>query len=248
MRFAILLVVAFFAAHPAQATPPQTIEVSETLLGINGTHLFVLRRIDDNLGYYIPVQTDVVLIARNRKTNTDDQVWPVMRMVEYGVEFPIDGPDDNVKVLPLPDRVNPFDILLWRKARPLLSPDQLQYFSPFRATDNLTTSFAQEALTIVDPTPSSEATFQIKDTVVTGLIRRSLNHTRAQLPAYKTQWGDMLEDLEFNFKQHCKYHNARALSENVSGEIVQFWLTQVTCNDEEELTPVSMYLFVPKVK
>lgn len=248
MRFAILLVVAFFAVHPAQATPPQVVEVSETLLGINDTHLFVLRRIDDNLGYYIPTQTDVVLIARNHKTNTDDQVWPVMRMVEYGVEFPIDGIEARVKIFPLPDRVNPFDILLWRKARPLLSPDQLQYFSPFRATDNLTTSVAKEALTITDQTPSDETTFQIKDAVAVDLIRRSLNQTRAQLPAYKAQWGDMLQDLEFDFKQHCKYHNARALSENVSGEIVQFWLTQVSCNDDEELTPVSMYLFVPEVK
>jgi len=97
------------------------IEVSETLLGVNDTHIFVLRRLDDNMGHYQITQTDVVLIARNRKTNADDQIWSVMRMIDSGYNADERRIEAQIKPLALKDRVNPFDVLLWRKARPLLA-------------------------------------------------------------------------------------------------------------------------------
>ncbi len=173
MRIIILLFAALFATT-AHATPPQIVGVSETLLGINDTHLFVLRRMDDNMGSHYPTQTDVVLIARNRTTNSDDQIWPVMRMIDHGVSFVEFGYETQVETLPLNDRVNPFDILLWRKARPLLDAHQTD--PTFRGTK---ISRAKDGLALV----SDKGLFQLQDTMVAQRLTSSLNATRTARPA-----------------------------------------------------------------
>lgn len=240
MRVIILLLTALFATT-AHATPPQVVSVSETLLGINDTHLFVLRRMDDNMGSHYPVQTDVVLIARNRETNLDDQIWPVMRMIDHGVSFVEFGYEVRVEPLALKDRVNPFDILLWRKARPLLDAEQ---FDPaFRGTK---ISRAKDRLALVSDT----GLFQLQDTMVAQRLTSSLNATRTALPAYFIEGGergfDMLRDVQVDPAQDCDYDGFYTFSEQIGDDYAEFWLTRFTCENDEIMADISMYFLIPK--
>lgn len=102
----------------AAATPPRVVYVDEDLLAVNDTHLFVLRTLSDNFGFYEVAQSDVLLIARNRETGADDQQWPVLSIRDNGRTFAEFEPtQDRVANLGLPERVNPYDVMLWRKAR-----------------------------------------------------------------------------------------------------------------------------------
>ncbi|SEW30741.1 hypothetical protein SAMN04488515_2176 [Cognatiyoonia koreensis] len=119
-----LILALFLLVVPtlSMATPPRIVSVDEDLLAINATHVFILRTISDNHGYHQVNQTDVTLIARNRETGWDDQHWPVLSVRDNG--FPTDAADPNSRVtnLGLPERVNPYDVVLWRKAYLPFSP------------------------------------------------------------------------------------------------------------------------------
>ncbi len=242
MRVIIFLFAALFAST-AQATPPQIVGVSETLMGINGTHLFVLLRMDDNMGSHYPTQTDVVLIARNRETNLDDQIWPVMRMVDHGVSFVEFGYETRVETLPLKDRTNPFDILLWRKARPLLAAQQSG--PAFHGTKISRTADGLALLT-------DKGRFLLQDKMVAQRLATSLNATRAALPAYfiegRDRGFDILRDVQFDPAQECDYDGFYSFSEQVGDEYAEFWLTRVTCENDAVMADISMYFLIPKAR
>ena len=243
MRIITLLFALFLLTTPASATPPQVVEVSETLLGVNDTHLFVLRRMDDNMGYHHITQTDVVLIARDRKTNTDAQIWPVMRVIDHGVDFLDFGEQERVEILPLPNRMNPFDILLWRKASPLVADTGEQSYLPMHElsdTDNM--------FTITTGADENRRRYQLENNTAEALIRQSLNKTRAALPAYFNQGGDMLQDILFDQTSDCKYSGFTVISDLVDGQYTEQWIANVTCEEEDRLSPVSMFLFLPQVQ
>jgi len=235
--------------NPAHATPEEMIEVSETLLGINDTHLFVLRRIDNNLSYHMPTQTDVMLIARNRTNNTDDQVWPVMRMVEYGASYKENHMEERVEILPLPDRVNPFDILLWRKAIPFMGAENMQVHSPYFYVSSATTQFshADRMLTIKTNTRESIWTSRISDQKAAELIENSLKHTRATIaayvpPHYLSDDVDGLRGIKINAGADCQIIDTHLLYEVIDAQDQFFQIAQIRCGYESDVHPVSMFL------
>ena len=240
MRIITLLFALTLLTNPANATPPQVVEVSETLLGVNDTHLFVLRRMDDNMGYHHITQTDVVLIARDRKTNTDAQIWPVMRVIDHGVDFLDFEEQERIEILPLPDRVNPFDILLWRRARPLTASPDEQSYDGLSDGDNMFTVTAGAA--------ENQRRYQLENNTAEALIRQSLNKTRAALPAYFNQGGDMLQDIQFDQTSACIYSDFTVISDLVDGHYAKQWIMYMTCEEEDRLSPVSMFLFLPQVQ
>lgn len=129
------LLLALFILIPALswATPPRSVFVDEKLFAINSTHIFVLRTLSDNFGFYEVNQSDVTLIARNRDTGKDDQHWPVLSIRDKGATFEEFEPDqDRVANLGLPERVNPYDIVLWRKARLPINAGNIYDPSVFR--------------------------------------------------------------------------------------------------------------------
>jgi hypothetical protein len=240
MRIITLLFALTLLTNPANATPPQVVEVSETLLGVNDTHLFVLRRMDDNMGYHHITQTDVVLIARDRKTNTDAQIWPVMRVIDHSIDFLDFGEQEKVEILPLPDRINPFDILLWRKARPLTASTNKQSYDELSNGDNM--------ITITTGADEKQRRYQLENNTAEALIRQSLNKTRAAFPAYFNQGGDMLQDILFDQTSDCKYSGFTVISDLVDGQYTEQWIMYMTCKEEDRLSPVSMFLFLPQVQ
>ncbi len=104
----------------AAATPDRTTRVYETLFAHNATHAFILREIDDNHGSYYTKQTDMVLIARQLATGMDDQQWPLISIFDRGAEFTVYEETPQVLNLGVTDRVNPFDVVLWRGAGNIL--------------------------------------------------------------------------------------------------------------------------------
>ena len=241
MRVIILLMTALFATA-AHATPPQIVGVRETLMGINDTHLFVLRRMDDNMGSHYPTQTDVVLIARNRETNSDDQIWPVMRMIDHGVSFVEFDYETRVEPLPLKDRVNPFDILLWRKAQSMLGAQQT-----VPTLGNTKISREEDGLALV----SDKGQFHLQDEMVAQRFTTSLNATRTALPAYFIEGDergfDILRDVQVDPAQDCDYGGFYTFSEQIGDEYTELWLTRVTCENDATMAEISMYFLIPKV-
>ena len=240
MRTILLIICLILPASFAHATPPQVVEVSETLLGVNDTHIFVLRRLDDNMGRYQITQTDVVLIARNRKTNKDDQIWPVMRMIDSGYNADERGIEAQIKPLALKDRVNPFDVLLWRKARPLLAQ-----LGTFQKDTDITDLREQAALTIV----ADGKKYRLADTAMAKALITSLQTTRAAMPPYFTEGGfDILDGIEVDPAKECKYHDFTRFYEQDDQGVQDFWIAYVTCESDEAMSYLSMYLLVPKAE
>ncbi len=104
----------------AAATPDRTTRVYETLFAHNATHAFILREIDDNHGSYYTKQTDMVLIARQLATGVDDRQWPLISIFDRGAEFSVLEQTPQIENLGIADRVNPFDVVLWRGAGNIL--------------------------------------------------------------------------------------------------------------------------------
>ena len=147
----------------------------------------------------------------------------------------------RVEPLALKDRVNPFGILLWRKARPLL--DAHQSYPTFRGTK---ISRAKGGLALV----SDKGLFQLQDTMVAQHLASSLNATRTALPAYFIEGGergfDMLHNVQVDPAQDCDYGGFYAFSEQVGDEFSEFWLTRVTCENDDIMADISMYFLIPK--
>ncbi len=242
IRILALILSLLLSATTAQATPPQIVGVSETLFGVNDTHLFVLRRTGDNMGMHWSTQTDVFLIARNRKTNDDDEIWPVMRMIDHGADYIESGFQQRVETLPLNARANPFDILLSRNARPLLGPG---LYSKLRAGTKVT--WAQDVMTLV----TDKHSYQLQDALVTKRFTSSLNGMRKTLAPYFIEGGDrgkdILLDVEFDPAQDCQSNGFSSFFEYIDKEFTQFWITKITCGNDDTMASISMHFLVPKV-
>ena len=111
-----------------QATPSRYVEMREELLGWNDTHLFLLRSVEDNLGFHSVTLSETYLISRDLRTGADERAWPVMWMMDHGRYYFQDGYEERVENLNTPDRVSPFDILLWRKAYRCETSDNFDLF------------------------------------------------------------------------------------------------------------------------
>lgn len=128
----ILACIGLVLAQAAFATPPRWAQLKETILGQNDTHVFILRQIDDNPGYHSTLQTEIYLISRDLFTGADERIWPVMRINDRGGSFAQSGHAERVGNMGAGERVNPFDVLLWRGARNILPgkfPDDATWLS-----------------------------------------------------------------------------------------------------------------------
>ncbi len=222
----------------AHATPPQTVEVRETLLGLNNTHMFVLRTLDDNMGLYTMRQTDVVLIARNRATNQDDQIWPVLRVKDLGPEVDETEGVSRLEVLPLPDRVNPFDILLWRKARPLLG-------DKIRTADDLGIDQIWDASGLSVTVDNGGTTHGLKNDDIANLFKTSLNRTRKVLPPYFLRADDMLVDVEFTPETDCTSDGYTNHFEAGDEGPKETWIARISCGNDVIMSKIEMFLVIP---
>ncbi len=98
-------------SSPVGATPPDAIDVIDTLFGLSAEHLFVMRTAIDNMGLHAGRDATSVLVAVELATGTET-VWPVYR----GASRPDYEATDDVSApwlaVGLPDDgVNPYAVL-----------------------------------------------------------------------------------------------------------------------------------------
>lgn len=222
------------------ATPPQIVGVREALFGISDTHLFVLRTTRDNLGLHQPTQTDVLLVARNRQTNRDEDIWPVLRTLDHGVNFIEDGYSLRVETLPLAGWTNPFDVLIATAARPLVGISG-------RTIDDYRIEWINLPDT-VELFDDRSATFHhLAFTEITAQFTENLNFSRDTIPAYFIEGEgrggiDMLRGVPFDPAQDCTFDRLLPISE-MAEDFETHWLLKVTCSNGTTMADMSMHLF-----
>jgi hypothetical protein len=229
---AIFLTCAVGAAH---ATPPQVVSVEDILLGANDTHIFLLRSLDDNMGGYVQTQTDILLVARNRSTNADDEIWPVARSIANS-PFEDASSEGRVQAIALDGAVNPFDVLAERGAELMVGRSQ-----DARSFADIAITADGDRLVVVDT--RAEQQYQIGYGEVGQLIVDNLNRSRATLPAYFAEMGyDVLEDTRFDVQADCVFSASFGL---IDTEQQVARMVAVTCQNDQTMAPVSTYFMVP---
>ncbi|NJM84614.1 MAG: hypothetical protein HC844_21240 [Tabrizicola sp.] len=232
---AALLVV--LVATRAGATPPQTVADDDLLFGANDSHLFLLRRIDDNMGRYQITQTDILLVSRTRATNADDAFWPVSRTIDYGTHFAELGEDSRVQTLPLEGAVNPFDILAAQAAIPMLGVEG-------QAPDTVSFQTVDGTLTIVGQ--DRDESHRIGLAEIADRITGNLDRGRDALPAHFIEGADALRDLRIDAASDCEFDRFLSMADLRDDLLATTWLVHVTCENDEMMAPVSTYLVVPR--
>lgn len=239
MRSFILTALMVIFPVLAMATPPQIVGVREQPIGVNETHLFVLRILNDNLGRHQTTQTDVVLIARNRATNADDQHWPVMRVLDHGMDYAFEEFENRVDPVPFGKKVNPYAVLLWRNARPLLGREGLSVDE-----SQIEVTQTDGYIEILDIW--RERRFQLTYAEITELFTISLQATRTATPAYFIEGGergeDMLGNVTFNPAIDCAFPEFLPIYEKDGEEFVTNWFVKVTCANDWTMASMSIYL------
>lgn len=101
---------------PADATPPDIVDIVETPFGLSETHLFVLRGSADNLGLYDSMRVETYLVAIDLKTG-EEEFWLVDR-AERHLDYDREGNplEHVVKRDEDISRSNPMEILAKRGA------------------------------------------------------------------------------------------------------------------------------------
>lgn len=241
MRKIGLILMAFACLSPSagQATPDRIVSVEDSILGENDTHLFLLRRIEDNLGYYSPLHTDVVLIARNLSTGRDDTTWRVISILDYGPHFTEFGQADRVEALGAEDRVNPFDVLLMQHARTIL-PDTAAALG--RRTARITGDKIEVVL------GDAEGTHRISLADAASHMAASLSATRALVPADKPESGgkDPLLGLRIDVAGDCEIGALHGYAPSIDPNRWDY-AVRIDCGDLDGLMPLSLYVVVPPV-
>jgi len=116
MRIGIAICFLLGLTQASTATPERYVDMREQVLGQTDTQFFVLRHIRDNLGYHETLRDEFYLIARDLLTGDEERIWPVMRSLDHGRYYFQNNAPERFENLGAGERVNPYDILLWRKA------------------------------------------------------------------------------------------------------------------------------------
>ncbi len=223
--FAALMML---AAGPALATPPQVVEMQETVLGLDADHLYVLRVTEDNMGLHTASQKDILLIARRLADNVDDGVWPVMRTLYMA---PDAGPG-QLDVLPLPDRADPFGILAERGARPLLGDGWTA--DEIAAGPGGLRAVERDAIHGLDWASVGRA------------LEASLRNARAALPPLKVEGEDMLLAVRFDPEADCRVMGAHVYSDGTPDDYSRVRVVaSLRCENDDSMAPVQMLLVLP---
>jgi len=247
MRILLSLAVLFFASLPAHATPPQVISVDETLISVGAASpfIFVLRKLNDNMGSQSRQQTDVVLIARRKSTNEDVYLWPIKRTLDNGPDYVETDGNPRVVTLPLDEEYN-----LGR----VIKNHHGGYPNQRKADDNSGVEVLsnRDGALITAKTPSffydtpegtpERTSYWVSYEKLAEEINHSLRNTRYLFKPYFIEAADPLISPEFKPAQDCKFDYFAEVSEQTDGEQQGFWVAYVTCENENTMAPVSIFI------
>lgn len=225
----LIITIDLLCASAAQATPPRINAAEETLLANNGTHVFILRKIEDNLGYHTTLQTDLVLISRDLITGEDERQWPVLNILQSGTFGEDYAEFTNLDGV---ERINPFDVLLWRKASNILPAPQTWNIDNAELTDT----------GIIIRDYDDTITHQLNWTTANAQVTASLEMTRATIPMYQADQGDNLFIIPVDFRGNCMLnalHYFFVTDDTAAPRVA----AQMICTPDDR--PLSTYIVVP---
>ncbi len=222
---------------PASATPPRSMQMDETILAQNATHLFVLRRIDDNLGYHNTILTDVQLIARNLVTGRDDRIWPVMSVLDHGADWQSYNEPARLALRELPETFEPFAVLraegVWR------------YLPAERGPSNASASWSKNGLQV---TGTDDA---VSHAIDIATIREKLQSSLQQSHSVQSERsainGDPGPDLAMITAELCWVGDLYGYA-TPGGQGDGGYAVRLDCDDDLVGDAASIYVIVPPVQ
>ncbi len=229
------LVLLMLLPGMAFATPPQVVSTLEELVGINATHVFLLRSVNDNLGSHHDELTDQMLVARNIDTGLDEQIWPLRRVhVFFGGD---DGLSENVVTEhALDESFDMHKVLGQQGARPLTEVHN-------RDAAELSPDFAADGLHLM-LLPDDDA-FHVDYEWASKTLAANFAAGRAAMPAYFEEGGiDPVAEMSFDVSAICstsRYDVAYRWRNGVDDPLL---LLRLNCGDLDLGQPFAMYLAI----
>ena len=119
MAWLCLSLLFLLGPTPVRATPPDNAVVTDTLFGVGGGKVFVLRSTRDNLGLHASVRTETWLVAIDPQSG-EETLWPVHAARQDSESQEGGGEIDVTTTDRIEDAVNPFEVLARHGALPVL--------------------------------------------------------------------------------------------------------------------------------
>ncbi len=222
---------------PALATPPDAISISDRIFGVNATHVFILRHVNDNLGLNILGMNDTYLVAKSIKTGQDETIWPVMR---WHRGYDENGEKQILQYFPLAGAINPFRILAQFNAlpinRPMRYPDER--FTPQTALFSDGLEIAEQIL------PLDVVFAQMRASIdLTSAAFQPYPETGFQSMTFSTP-QDMMGDIELEF-EWCEIE--AAMSIRASYDLIKVNLARIYCAGDSAQS-ASLIVLIPAGK
>jgi hypothetical protein len=228
-----LLAVLLVGALPVMATPPRTIEVRDRLFARNAETLFLIREIRDNHGLHGVTQTDTLLVFRNLAGGDDRGFQGVARVVDLGPDA-----EQRAVVLPLSSRINPYDLFADFDAWPLNAP---------RYGDPSAVSLSGDGLALDGFGFSGPARYALSLEELNQRMRDTLIASLQVLPPHTVGGGSIgpnpFDPAAIDILRDCEISNNMVPRHADSDPA----LVQLTCEIEDGLGGVQLWLVVPQV-
>lgn len=232
MRLIPALTALMLATVPARATPPDMLELRDTLFAVSAERVFVLRSTRDNYGVYDVDWRDQFLIAIDRSTMTE-QIWPVYRVVRFpDHDAEVGSLLGKAHVRPLAGAVNPWEVMAHFGALPL-GPAEGD------ALDLLVDGGTVQLLGEAGPAAALE--------VAEALARldRATTTLAATIEPYQRMGPMLARDLlPAGFRaEHCRFSEGLRLNDLLAAPA---HLLRMTCVVDEDAGETSLILLLPR--
>lgn len=219
----------------ARATPPRSIVVEDVLVGVNLSHLFLLRTVTDNLETHGTALTDTVLVSKAMVTGKEDRVWPVRRVLE--TRDITSGPASKlVQDLPLRNQIDPYRILAEENAAPLSDRESKSL------QDAVLQVWQDQHGTAIGRWVRSPE-YQVDHPTLAAQLHGSFRSARQNVPAFQDGY-DPLQHAGFDDPSHCIADRLFLASGpvSVSGAPRQSAFIRLQCFDPQEMVRSWLYV------
>ncbi|MBS8225843.1 hypothetical protein [Vannielia litorea] len=214
------------AAGAAGATPPQAVDVIDTLFAESEGAVWVLREVRDNHGLHTVVQTDIVLVEIDKATGEERGQKPVKRVVDLGLDF-----EERSRLLPLEEAVNPYDVYDIHAAWPLHTPES------WRGENSWLDA---EGFTFIG---YDDKRYQMPLEALRARVEGSLVQSRRLMPLIRIGAGtigpDPFDPADWSLTEECRMGPVFVLEPGKSA------LARLDCDEEALFSRLRMWVLLP---
>lgn len=229
LRTIALIAAIWLSLSPALATPPRIANIDDTLFASNETHIFVLRRVTDNMGNHFSMVTDVSLIAINLSTGEIDNSWRVLGVRDFTEHFADFEKPDRYEHFDSENRVNPFEIVLEQGVYSIMPHEGTFPEDQMHRGEN--------SFTLTDR--DGDVTYRLTFEETASRIASVISDTRRLMPAQDVpNEPDPLSEAVFDVATMCEIGNRHGYRPAI---------VRLDCSDLEYPIRVSFYTIMPSV-